>query len=711
MSAVAPRSGHGAAPAAEPPRVDRRTQNLVFATVVMGLLLAALDQTIVSTALPTIVGDLGQAGHQSWVVTSYLLAETVVTAVVGKFGDLFGRKIVFQVSIVVFVVGSALSGAAQNMEWLIAARAIQGLGAGGLTVTATALIGDVIPLRERGRYQGMLGAVFGVTTVLGPLLGGIFTDDLTWRWAFYVNVPVAVVVMVMSATTIPAIRSAVRPIIDGAGIVFIGIGAAGLTLATSWGGTTYPWISVQILGLAGLSVVSLLVFVLVESRAAQPVLPLRLFGSRVFSVCCALSFVVGFAMLGAITFLPTFLQYVDGVSATISGLRLLPLVVGLLITSVTAGTLVGRTGRYKIFPLAGTAIVGVGLFLLSRMTEHTSTLVASLFMLVLGAGIGLCMQVLTLIVQNTSSYEDLGVATSGVTFFRTLGGSFGAAVFGSLYANFLSGRLPEAIRAARVNPAITSTPEALHKLSATTIAPLVHAYAQSLQRVYIWAVPVAAIGFVVAIFLKEVPLRGTAQASAADLGDGFGMPTQETSERRLERAIAGVMRARGREQVPQVIRDSGTSLSRAGSWGVVEITRYTSALGHADIEEIAHRHRLPAAVLEPTFQELGNQGMVQRANGSLRLTPQGHAEVDRVVAAFRHWLVEQLADWGEDSAHPGEDSAQPDEDRIGAALDRISRRMLEHEDQASRPALAVGAGAGEDAARGTDPARDSAPAD
>ncbi len=687
MSAVAPRSGPGAAPAAEPPRVDRRTQNLVFATVVMGLLLAALDQTIVSTALPTIVGDLGQAGHQSWVITSYLLAQTVVTAVVGKFGDLFGRKIVFQVSIVVFVIGSALSGAAQSMEWLIAARAIQGLGAGGLTVTATALIGDVIPLRERGRYQGMLGAVFGVTTVLGPLLGGIFTDDLTWRWAFYVNVPIAIVVIAMSATTIPAIRSAARPLIDWAGIVFVGVGAAGLTLATSWGGTTYPWISVQILGLAGLSVASLLMFVFVESRAAEPVLPLRLFRSRVFSVCCALSFVVGFAMLGAITFLPTFLQYVDGVSATISGLRMLPLVAGLLITSVTAGTVVGRTGRYKIFPLAGTAIVGVGLFLLSRMTEHTSTAVASVFMLVLGAGIGLCMQVLTLIVQNTSSYEDLGVATSGVTFFRTLGGSFGAAVFGSLYANFLSGRLPTAIRVAKVNPAITSTPGALHKLPATTIAPLVHAYAQSLERVYIWAVPVAAIGFVVAIFLKEVPLRGTAQASAADLGDGFGMPTQETSERRLERAIAGVLRARGREQLPQVIHDSGTSLSRAGSWGVIEITRHTSALGHADIEEIAHRHRLPSAVLEPTFDELSGQGMVARADDSLELTSQGQAEVDRVAAAFRHWLAEQLADWDEDSDGP-------DEDQIGAAMDRISRRMLEHDDRAERPVIAAGAAVG-----------------
>jgi EmrB/QacA subfamily drug resistance transporter len=660
---------------AAPPVVDRTTQNVVFATVVLGLLLAALDQTIVSTALPTIVGDLGSAGHQSWVVTSYLLAETVITAVVGKLGDLFGRKIVFQVSIVVFVIGSALSGAAQSMEWLIGARAIQGLGAGGLTVTATALIGDVIPLRERGRYQGMLGAVFGVTTVLGPLLGGIFTDDLTWRWAFYVNVPIAIVVIVMSARTIPQIRSDRRPRIDRLGILFVGLGAAGLTLATSWGGTTYPWLSAQILGLAGLSVVALVVFVWVESRAVEPILPLRLFRNSVFSTCCALSFVVGFAMLGAITFLPTYQQYVDGVSATISGLRLLPLVLGLLATSVTAGTLVGRTGRYKIFPLTGTIVIGIGLFLLSRMNEHTSTVLSSLYMLVLGAGIGCCMQVLTLIVQNTSSYADLGVATSGVTFFRTLGGSFGASVFGSLYSNFLRDRLPHALAVARVPPSAIETPEALHRLPTSRIEPVVHAYAQALDHVFIWAVPVAAIGFVVALALREVPLRGTAQAGARDIGDGFAMPTQESSQQRLERAIAAILRTRGREALPAVIAQSGTPLTPAGSWGVVEIIRYRQAFGHADLSDMARRHHLPTVVLEPTFSELSKQQMVTRDGDALELTDAGEQEVGRVLAAFRGWLAEQLADWED-----GPDSVQ-----IGAALSDISRKLLQHHDEHRLP--------------------------
>ena len=668
MSAVA------VAPA-DSPRVDRTTQNLVFATVVLGMLLAALDQTIVSTALPTIVGDLGSPGHQSWVVTSYLLAETVVTAVVGKFGDMFGRKRVFQISTIVFITGSVLSGAAQSMEWLIAARAIQGLGGGGLTVTATALIGDVIPLRERGRYQGMLGAVFGVTTVLGPLLGGIFTDDLTWRWAFYVNVPVAIVVIAMSARTIPAIRAAVRPVIDSAGIVFIGVGAAGLTLATSWGGTTYGWLSAQILGLAALSFASLAVFVWVESRAVEPILPLRLFGDRVIATCCALSFIVGFAMLGAITFLPTFQQYVNGVSATVSGLRLLPLVFGLLLTSVTAGTLVGRTGRYKLFPIVGSIITGIGLFLLSRMNEHTPTVTSSLYMLVLGAGIGLSMQVLTLIVQNTASYQDLGVATSAVTFFRTLGGSFGAAVFGSLYANFLQARLPAALRASHVPPSATATPEALHRLPDSRIAAVLHAYAVALDHVYIWAVPVAAIGFLVALLLKEVPLRGTAQASAGDIGDGFGMPTQESSQQRLERAIAGIIRAHGREALPTVIADSGTPLTPAGTWGVIEIIRYRDAFGRARLWQMARGHRLPPEVLEPTFAELERSGMISRDADELDLTETGEQEVSRVLGAFRGWLVTQLADW----------EGGPDSEQIGTALGDISRQLLHHHDAQRLP--------------------------
>jgi EmrB/QacA subfamily drug resistance transporter len=369
-------SAIAASPAAEPApgdvAVDPQRRNFIFVAVLLGMLMAALDQTIVATALPTIVANLGGAGHQSWVVTSYLLASTIMTALAGKLGDLFGRKRVFQAAVVFFVVGSVLCGLAQSMAMLVGARALQGIGGGGLMVTATALIGEVIPLRDRGRYQGAMGAVFGVTTVIGPLLGGYFTDHLTWRWAFWINVPVSIVVFFVAAAAIPALSERTKPVIDYLGILFVGLAATGLTLATSWGGTTYPWGSATILGLFAGSAVALGIFVWVESRVAEPILPTRLFGNPVFTVCCVLSFVVGFAMLGALTFLPTYMQFVDGVSATTSGLRTLPMVLGMLTTSMGSGVLVGRTGRYKIFPVAGTAVMAVAFFLMSRMDPSTS---------------------------------------------------------------------------------------------------------------------------------------------------------------------------------------------------------------------------------------------------------------------------------------------------------------------------------------------------
>jgi len=479
--------------------ISPQRRNLVFVAVLLGMLLAALDQTIVATALPTVVADLGGAGHQSWVVTSYLLASTIVTAIVGKLGDLFGRKTVFQVAVAFFLVGSVLCGLAGSMTMLVMSRALQGIGGGAIMVTATALIGEVIPLRDRGRYQGALGAVFGVTTVIGPLLGGFFTDHLSWRWAFWINVPVAVVVFFVAAAAIPALVSGARPVIDYPGIVLVGLGASGLTLATSWGGSTYPWGSPVIIGLFAASLVVLAIFVRVEIRAAEPVLPIRLFASPVFTVCCVLSFIVGFAMLGALTFLPTFMQFVDGVSATVSGLRTLPMVAGLLMTSVTSGVIVSRTGRYKIFPVAGTAVMAVAFVLLSRMDAGTPLLTQSIYLFVLGTGIGMCMQVLILIVQNTASFTDLGVATSGVTFFRTIGSSFGAAIFGSLFANFLADRIRGALASSGAPPAAAQSPQVLHTLPADVAAPIVNAYADSLGLVFLCAAPVAVVGFVVAL--------------------------------------------------------------------------------------------------------------------------------------------------------------------------------------------------------------------
>src|SRR5689334_8089339 len=513
--------------------VNPQRRNFVFLAIVLGMLMAALDQTIVATALPTIVADLGGAGHQSWVVTSYLLASTIITALVGRLGDLFGRKVVFQAAVTFFVLGSVLCGLSQSMTMLVAARALQGIGGGAITVTATALIGEVIPLRDRGRYQGALGAVFGVTTVIGPLLGGYFTDHLTWRWAFWINVPISIVVFFVAAAAIPSLTTRGKPVIDYAGILFVGLGATGLTLATSWGGTTYPWSSPTIVGLFAASATALGIFVWVESRSSgpesAPILPIRLFANPVFTVCCVLSFVVGFAMLGALTFLPTYMQFVDGVSATTSGLRTLPMVAGMLSTSMGSGVIVGRTGRYKVFPVAGTAVMAVAFFLMSRMDPSTSALVQSLFLVILGAGIGMCMQTLVLIVQNTSSFDDLGVATSGVTFFRTIGSSFGAAIFGSLFTNFLHSRIGPAMVASRAPVAAAASPEALHRLPRQAAAPIVAAYAESLTQVFLWAVPVALVGFVLALFLRQVPLREF-HDSTVDLGDAFGMPTSERSE-------------------------------------------------------------------------------------------------------------------------------------------------------------------------------------
>ncbi len=649
--------------------VGAQRRNLVFVAVLLGMLLAALDQTIVATALPTVVADLGGAGHQAWVVTSYLLASTIVTAVVGKLGDLFGRKAIFQVSVVFFLAGSVLCGLSGSMTMLVASRALQGLGGGAIMVTSMAVIGEVIPLRERGRYQGALGAVFGVTTVVGPLLGGFFTDHLTWRWAFWINVPVAVVVLIVSVVAIPTLGRTFKPVIDYAGIVLVALGASGLTLATSWGGSEYAWTSPVILGLFAGSVLALGAFVWVETRAAEPVLPVRLFASPVFTVCCVLAFIVGFAMLGALTFLPTFMQFVDGVSATTSGLRTLPMVIGLLITSMGSGTIVGRTGRYKIFPVAGTAIMVVGFLLLSQMDSHTSTWLQSVYLFVLGTGIGLCMQVLVLVVQNTVNFTDLGVATSGVTFFRTIGSSFGAAIFGSLFANFLSGRIGAALAASGAPPAAARSPQVLHTLSPQKAAPIIDAYADSLGRVFLFAAPVAFVGFVVALFLKEVPLSDRDAVGATDLGEGFGMPSTQTSDDILEVAIARMFRDSPEIRLRSLAGKPGCELDIAPLWALVQIYRQNQVFGTARLTDIADRLRVPCEVLEPTFDRLLEEGYALRTGDLYWLTQSGARQVEAVSAAIVGRILHKLA---QSPAFEG----RPDRLQVEAALERIAHRMV-----------------------------------
>ncbi|MEJ3744438.1 MFS transporter [Actinomycetes bacterium KLBMP 9797] len=656
---------------AAPPELSRRQTNVVFATILLGMLLAALDQTIVSTALPTIVADLGGAGHMAWVVTAYLLAETVATVLAGKFGDLFGRKRVFQVSAVVFIGGSALAGIANSMVLLIVARGIQGVGAGGLMVTAMALIADVIPLRERGKYQGALGAVFGVTTVLGPTLGGLFTDHASWRWCFYVNVPIAVVMIAMAARTIPAVRAVTRPIIDYAGIAFVALGAAGLILALEWGGNEYAWGSATIIGLFAGAVLLLAAFVLVELRAPEPMLPMGLFRNPVFVVCAILSFIVGFAMLGALTYLPAYLQYVDGVTATESGLRTVPMVFGLLATSMLSGTVVSRTGHYKAFPIAGTAIMAVGLYLMSTMDQNSGIWLESLYMFVLGLGIGLAMQVLTIVVQNTVPYAQLGTATSGVTFFRTLGSSFGTAVFGTLYGNRLEPNLREALASAPgVSAEAAANPAALRALPVELATPIIDAYANTIGFVFRWVVPIALVGFVVAWFLKQVPLRDTARAGATDLGEGFAAPDSPDRVVQLERAVGAVMRhARQDAEFHQrILADSGTALSPGQAWALNQVHLRERVHQTATVTALARAHHLPPDVLEPTIAGAVAAGYATRVGDLVQLTPNGRAQLGLLHTAWRRWLDTQLNDW---SATDPTDRQTLDE-----ALTNIAHRIL-----------------------------------
>ncbi|MEW2503067.1 MDR family MFS transporter [Amycolatopsis sp. NPDC047767] len=664
-------------PAALGAGLSRRKINAVFGAVLLGMLLAALDQTIVGTALPTIVGDLGGAGHLSWVVTAYLLAETIMTVVVGKLGDLFGRKLMFQLSVVIFGVGSFFCGFADSMVWLIVWRAVQGLGGGGLMVTSTALIADVVPLRERGKYQGALGSVFGVVTVAGPMLGGFFVDHLSWRWAFYVNIPLVVVVLVVAASAMPNARAVLKPVIDYLGILLIGLAATGLTLVTSWGGTTYAWGSPTIIAMAIGSVVLLGLFVLVELRAEEPMLPMRLFRNPVFTVAGIMSFVVGFAMLGALSYLPTYMQYVQGVSATSSGVRLLPMVLALLLASILSGNLVSRTGRYRVFPLVGSALMTAGLYLLSRLGPDTGFWESALYMAVLGLGIGLGMQVLTIAVQNTVDYRDLGVATSGVTFLRSIGSSFGAAIFGTVYANQLGPNLAGALAAhplpPGVDPRATQVPQALHQLPPAVSQPVIAAYSDSLHVVFLSAAPVGLVALALAFFLKEVPLRDTSRAAAPDLGDGFAMPEARDHDRELERAIATLFFRERRKVAPAIAARSGSELDHGGLWCLVQVHLRERRGEPATLTAIGQHYGVPPQVLEPAFARLELTGYLRFSGGSWALTGAGREEFGKLVHAWRDWLAERLADWG-----------TGDRAELDAAIGRVAARVLDQSADAER---------------------------
>ncbi len=640
--------------------ITKRRLWVILGALLLGMLLAALDQTIVSTALPTIVGDLHGGSHLAWVVTAYLLSSTVSTPLWGKLGDQYGRKKFFQAAIVIFVVGSALCGLSHTMTELIAFRALQGLGGGGLMVGAQTIIGDVVSPRDRGRYVGLFGAMFAVATVIGPLIGGLCVTYLTWQWVFYINLPLGILALFVTGAVLPGHLRKVSHTIDYAGSLLLAASATSLIIFASLGGISWPWVSLPSVLTAVLGVVFAIAFLFVERFAAEPVIPLKLFRERVFNAASSIGFVMGFAMFGALTFLPLYMQIVKGVSPTASGLRILPLMLGMLGASVLSGRLVTRWGRYKVFPVVGTALMTIGAFLLSNIDASTNGWVLAGFMFVFGVGMGLVMQVLVVAVQNAVSYQDLGVATSSSVFFRMIGGSFGTAVFGAIYAIVLNhtiaptlAKVPESVLK-KFNPQ-TIDPGLIAQLKSTAAGMFfytkyIDAVTHAIQVVFLVAVPISFLAFLLSWLLPEVELRKTVQT--VDVGEVNGMPDQRTSLQEIELALTRLSDRENRVELYQTLAQrAGIDLPPRSCWLLYRLADQPACT----VNDVAKRLKVDAEVIQPGVDGLLAAGMIEeRRRGvecDLYLTGAGTVALDKLTEARRTGLTELLEGWNPEE-HP-----------------------------------------------------------